>query len=73
MSKKTLLSDTLRKRTDTIEYRSIKSQLMKVAQAGKNEFRILSISEKCITQLQNEGIEVKTVTEFNYEKYLLSW
>lgn len=72
MAKK-LLSDILKHRTDTIEYRAIKQQLMKVAQSGKNEYRQLSISDKTVVMLQNEGIKVEKITEFNYEKFKLSW
>lgn len=46
---------------------------MKVAQAGKNEYRVLKIEDKTITMLQNEGISVEKINEFGYEKYKLSW
>lgn len=72
MAKKTLAA-ILQERTDTVEYRSIKQKLMKVAQNKGNEFRVIFIEQKTINQLQNEGISVTKVNEFGYDKYLLKW
>lgn len=72
MPKKTLAT-ILKERTDTIEYRAIRKQLMNTAQNGKNEYRILRITDKTIILLQNEGIQVEKITEFGQTKFLLSW
>lgn len=72
MPKKTLAT-ILKERTDTIEYRAIRKQLMNTAQNGKNEYRILRITHKTILLLQNEGIQVEKITEFGQDKFLLSW
>lgn len=70
---KKLLSQLLKERTDTIEYRAIRKQLMIKAQNNGSDYRIMRISDKTIIMLQNEGIKVEKITEFNTVKYLLSW
>lgn len=72
MAKK-LLSQILRERTDTIEYRSVRNNLMKQAQNNKNTFRILRLTPDTITRLQNEGINITQINETNYEVLELSW
>ena len=72
MAKK-LLSQILRERTETIEYRKIKSQLMKIAQNEGTEMRILKITKETITMLENEGISVVRTKQADYWVYKLSW
>jgi hypothetical protein len=75
--KKNIMKKTLKniliERTDTIEYRAIRKQLMIVAQNGGNTFHRIAISDKTITQLQNELLTVEKVNEHGYEKYKISW
>lgn len=72
MAKK-LLSTILKERTETIEFRAVRKNLMVAAQNNKSNYRIIRLSSKAIMQLQNEGITIEKITEFNQEKYLLSW
>ncbi len=71
--KRKLLSTILKERTDTIEYRAIRKHLMTAAQNNKSEFRILKITDKTIIQLQNEGLAVERINEFEHEKWKISW
>ena len=68
-----LLSTLLNERTESIEYRAIRANLMKVAQSGKNEYRTIKICQYALDRLQNEGISIEQVNEFGYDKYLLKW
>lgn len=70
---KKYLSDILRIRTETIEFRRIRSELMKAAQNRQVQYRAISLAPGTILQLQNEGIKVELINEFGYEKHLLSW
>lgn len=70
---KKLLSQILRERTETIEYRKVRGQLMKYAQNEKTSFRILKLKPEPIVQLQNEGITINEVNEPSYKVYELSW
>jgi len=72
MAKK-LLSQYLRERTETIEYRKIKAQLMKLAQNEKTEMLILTVSHETQIMLQNEGIKIETITDGGWDKLRLSW
>lgn len=72
MPKKTLAT-ILKERTDTIEYRAIRKQLMIKAQNRSNEYRVISLQDRTITMLQNEGISIEKITEFGQDKFLLSW
>lgn len=67
------LATILKERTDTIEYRAIRKNLMNTAQNWKNEYRILRITDKAIVMLQNEGINVEKITELGCSKFLLTW
>lgn len=75
MATKKLLSTILRERTESIEYRAIRKQLMVLAQNRKTEMLILKskMTEHAINTLQNEGIKVELFTEFGHEKYRCSW
>lgn len=70
---KKLLSTLLNERTESIEYRAIRSNLIKTAQQGKNEFRLMRIGGYALTRLSNEGINVTKINEFGFDKYLLTW
>jgi len=70
---KKTLSTILKERTDTIEFRAIRKQLMIVAQNSKAEYRTLSIQPKTITMLENNGITIEKVNEHGYEAYKLTW
>jgi len=70
---KKLLSTILHERTDTIEYRAIRKNLMVCAQNEKSEYRTIKIQPKTITMLQNNGITVEKIKENGYEVYRLSW
>ena len=71
MAKK-LLSQILLERTETIEYRKIKGQLMKLAQNEKTEMMIIKISPETQVMLNNEGITITKVNDFGYDKLKLS-
>lgn len=70
---KKLLSEILRERTETIEYRKIRAQLMKYAQNEKTSFRILKMKPDTRIQLENEGIIITEINETNYKVLELSW
>lgn len=72
MPKKTLAT-ILKERTDTIEYRAIRKHLMIKAQNRSNEYRVISLQDRTIIMLQNEGIKIEKITEFGQDKYLLTW
>lgn len=72
MPKKTLAT-ILKERTDTIEYRAIRKQLMIKAQNRSNEYRVISLQDRTIIMLQNEGINVEKITELGCAKFLLTW
>lgn len=69
------LAYRLRERTETIEYRSVRTKLNAVAQNrfAKQEFRAMYLEPDTINILQNEGICIEQVTEFGCKKYLLTW
>lgn len=75
MATKKLLSTILNERTESIEYRAIRKQLMIQAQNRKSEFLVLKakMNDHAITQLQNEGITVKEIDDHGFIKYKLSW
>jgi len=70
--KKNLLT-LLNERIETIEYRAIKSELMKAAQNKRTEYRRIYLQDDTIMRLQNEGIKVTKINEFGTDKFLLSW
>jgi len=70
---KKLLSEILRERTETIEFRKIRAQLMKYAQNEKTSFRILKMKTETRIQLENEGITITEINETNYTVLELSW
>lgn len=73
MAKK-LLSTILRERSETVEYREIKSQLMKCAQNKKYSFRRMKISPETRVMLENEGITLTEINEGeNYKVWELTW
>lgn len=70
---KKLLSQILRERTETIEYRKIKAQLMKLAQNEKTEMLIIKITPETQIMLQNEGIKIEKLNDSGWDKLRLSW
>jgi len=70
---KKLLSTILHERSDTVEYRAIRKQLMNCAQNNKFEYRRIQIEPKTITMLQNNGINVNQEEENGYKVWLLTW
>lgn len=67
------LNTILKERTETIEFRAIKKQLMNVAQ-NKGTFLLrLYIEPNTITLLQNELLTVEKIIEHDYEKFKISW
>jgi len=70
---KKTLNQILKDRTDTIEFRAIKTQLMKVAQNGGNQLIRINIQPKTITMLENELLTVEKVNPHGYETYKISW
>ena len=70
---KKTLKNILIERTDTIEYRAIRKQLMNIAQNGGNEFYRLHIADKTVTQLKNELLSVELIEDHGYKKYKISW
>jgi hypothetical protein len=68
-----LLSTILKERTETIEFRALRKQLMICAQNEKTEYRVIRIQPKTITMLQNHGINVEKSKENGYEVYKLTW
>lgn len=73
MNGKKLLSTILKERTETIEFRAIRRQLMVVAQNSSSEYRTIQLQPKTITMLENNGIKVEKVNEHGYEVYKLTW
>lgn len=67
------LAQRLRERTETIEFRAIRSKLYQAAQDKKDEYRILHITQETIVMLQNEGIKILKLKEFGYPVFKLSW
>lgn len=69
------LAARLRERTETIEYRSIRAKLNAIAQNKnvKQEYRALTLQPETIVMLQNEGITIQSINEFEYTKLLLTW
>ncbi len=70
---KKLLSTILKERTDTIEFRAIRKNLMVCAQNEKFEYRTLKLQPKTITLLENNGIKVEETEEHGYKAFKLSW
>ena len=70
---KKLLSTILAERTESIEYRQIRSQLMTLAQNHKNELFRLRVGEYALNRLRNEGINVELINDFGTDKFKLSW
>ena len=70
---KKLLATRLLERTETIEFRRIRSALNTAAQNRMREFRILRIDDSTVLMLQNEGLTVEKIKEHGYEKYKISW
>lgn len=73
MPAKKLLSAILLERTESIQYRKVRSQLMNMAQNEKREFFILKLDEYTTNRLQNEGIAIETDNTFNYSRLKLTW
>lgn len=73
MATKKLLSQVLLERSDTVEFRKVKSQLMNIAQNKKREMFALTLEKDTITMLQNQGINVSKCDEFGYTRYKLTW
>ncbi len=69
---KKLLSEILIERTETIEFRAIRTQLMKFAQNKKRQFHILHIGEPALTMLRNEGLTIERIND-GCEKWRISW
>lgn len=67
------LATRLVERTESIEYRAIKKNLMVAAQNKQKEYLLMHISPETIIMLQNDGIKVEKFQEFGYDKYRLSW
>lgn len=70
---KKTLNTLLLERTDTIEYRAIRKQLMNVAQNNGNHLIRLTIAPKTITMLENELLKVEKINPHGYETYKISW
>ncbi len=70
---KKTLKTILLERTDTIEYRAVRKQLMTVAQNGGNQLLRMNIEPKTVTQLQNEMLTVELIEDHGYKKYKISW
>ena len=70
---KKTLNTILRERTETIEFRAIKKQLMNVAQ-NKGTFLLrLQIAPETVVMLQNELLTVEKINDHGYEKFKISW
>ena len=70
---KKTLNTILKERTETIEFRAIKKQLMNVAQ-NKGTFLLrLQIEPNTVVMLQNELLTVEKIQDHGYEKYKISW
>jgi hypothetical protein len=73
MAAKKLLSTVLKERTESIQYRAIRKELMNIAQNGKNVYLILRMDQYSQTRLQNEGITIEQINEGGWDKFRLSW
>jgi hypothetical protein len=69
---KKTLNTILKERTETIEYRAIRKQLMNVAQNGGNQLLRIYIAPNTVVMLQNELLTVEKIKEHGYEKYKIS-
>lgn len=67
------LAIRLKERTETIEFRKIRTALNSAAQNRNSEYRLLRIEDYTINLLQNEGLKVEKITEFGTEKFKISW
>jgi len=70
---KKLLSTILKERTESIEYRSIRSQLMTLAQNEKNSLLRIRIGDYALNRLRNEGLTIELIKDFGTDKYRVSW
>lgn len=70
---KKTLKNILIERSDTIEYRSIRKQLMNIAQNGGNQYFRINIEPKTITRLENEMLTVEKIVDHGFKKYKISW
>ena len=71
---KKTLNTVLKERTNTIEFRAIRKQLMTVAQNNGNQLLRLAIEPKTIVMLENELLTVEKVNEHGYETFkTVSW
>lgn len=73
MASKKLLSTILKERTESIQYRKVRTQLMVQAQNNRNSLLIMYLDDYTLTRLQNEGLTVEKIQEFGYDKYRISW
>lgn len=69
---KKTLNTILKERTETIEFRAIKKQLMNVAQNSGTHLMRLTITPKTIIMLENELLMVEKVNTDGYDKYKIS-
>lgn len=70
---KKTLNTILQERTNTIEFRAIRKQLMNVAQNKGTQLLQLSIEPETIIMLQNELLTITEINEHGYKKYKISW
>jgi len=70
---KKTLNTILKERTETIEFRAIKKQLMNVAQNRGTFLLRLTIAPETVTMLQNELLTVEKIKDHGYEKFKISW
>ncbi len=70
---KKLLSTILKERTESIEYRDIRSQLMTLAQNNKSELFRIRIGQYALDRLRNEGLTIELISDFGTDKYRVSW
>ena len=70
---KKTLNRILQERTDTIEFRAIRKQLMNIAQNGGNSMLRIHIEQKTLAQLHNENLTVEQVTDYGTKKWKISW
>lgn len=70
---KKTLNTILKSRTETIEFRAIRKQLMGIAQNGGNFLLRLRIEPNTITMLENELLTVEKISPHGYETYKISW
>ena len=70
---KKLLATRLRERTETIEFRAIKKQLMNVAQNRGTQLLRFKIEPATILMLENELLTVEKINEHGYETYKITW